>query len=367
MTRSMARFVRSHLSPAPGYMPGASELIDRPVVRLDWNESPYGLAPRAQQALVSFHASNRYPTYRQDRLRAALSAYMGFEPERIVPGAGLDDVFNTVAMLLLEPGDEVIISDPTFGVYRSLFALHGAVVLNVPLGREPDWELDVDSILGTVTRRTKLVMLCNPNNPTGHLFPRAAIERIVDGAPCPVGIDEAYAEFAGVDHRDLAHSRGNVILFRTLSKFAGLAGFRIGYGVFPESLVNYLPRVTPPFCNISSLGAEIAVASLADLEHLEANRDRIVAERERVRGELAKLPGVTPYPSATNFILFALPAADSASVLAALADRDVFLRRFGKPELGLQHCLRVTIGTPEENNTFLAALTAALVEAPVVG
>lgn len=362
MSRSMAAYVRSYLSPTTGYTPGASELTGRPVVRLDWNESPYGLSPKAQQALVSFRTSNRYPNYQQDGLRKALAAYTGFGPERIVPGAGLDDVFNTVAMLLIEPGDEIVIADPTFGVYRSLYSLHGGVIRNVPLGPAPDFALDVDGILDAVTDRTKLVILCNPNNPTGHLFPREAIERVVDDVPCLVGIDEAYAEFARTDHVDLAMSRDNVILFRTLSKFAGLAGFRIGYGMFPASLVDYLPRVTPPFCNISTLGAEIAIASLGDLEYLKQNRDRILAERERVRAELATIPGVIPYFSATNFVLFALPVSDSTGMLHALAERDIFVRRFGKPEFGLERCLRVTIGTPQENDAFLAALAEVLAD-----
>jgi histidinol-phosphate aminotransferase len=362
----MTSFVRSYLSPAAGYTPGASELTDKPVVRLDWNESPYGLSPKAQETLVTFRNSNRYPDYQQGRLRAALARYIGVGPERIVPGAGLDDVFNTVAMLLIEPGDEIIISDPTFGVYRSLFALHNGVVRNVPLGPAPNFALDVDGIIGAVTERTKLVILCNPNNPTGHLFSPEDIRRVVDGVPCLVGIDEAYAEFSGIDHLDLANSRDNVILFRTLSKFAGLAGLRVGYGIFPESLVAYVPRVTPAFGNISTLASEIAISSLDDLDYLQGNRDAILAERERVRVELARISGVTPFPSATNFILFSLPVEDSSTVQSALAARDVFVRRFGKPEFGLELCLRVTIGTPEENNAFLTALNAVLVAEPAI-
>jgi histidinol-phosphate aminotransferase len=361
----MTSFVRSYLTPAPGYTPGASELTDKPVVRLDWNESPFGLSPKAQQTLVSFRNGNRYPDYQQERLRAALARYIGVGAERIVPGAGLDDVFNTLAMLLIEPGDEIVIADPTFGVYRSLFSLHNGVVRNVPLGPAPDFALDVDGIIAAVTDRTKLVLLCDPNNPTGTLFPRADIERVVDSVPCLVGIDEAYAEFSGTDHLDLANTRDNVILFRTLSKFAGLAGFRVGYGNFPASLVPYLPRVIPAFGNISTLASEIAVASLDDLDYLKGNRDAILAERERVRAALSMLPGVTPYPSATNFILFALPVADSTGIQTALAERDIYVRRFGKPEFGLEHCLRVTISTPEENDAFLAALRDVLVAEPV--
>lgn len=362
MSNDITGYVRSHLTPSAGYTPGASRLTDRPVIRLDWNESPWPLSPRAQEVLANFRHGNRYPDYSQTPLRNALSEYVGFHPSHIVPGAGLDDVFMSLAMLLIEPGDEVIIAEPTFGIYRSLFALHGATVRNVPLGPAPDFALNVEGMLNAVNGKTKLVMLCNPNNPTGHLFPREVIEQVIDGVSCPVAIDEAYAEFSDVDHLDLVRSRDNVIALRTLSKFAGLAGFRVGYGIFPDALVPYLQRVTPAFANITTLSAEIAIASLQDLDYLKANRDRIVTERMRVTVALDAMPGVVPYPSATNFVLFRLPVSDSTSVLNDLAKHDVFIRRYGMPGWGLEDCLRVTIGTPAENDAFLTALSTVLQE-----
>jgi histidinol-phosphate aminotransferase len=362
MTTDLTDYVRSYLTPAAGYTPGASRLTDRPVIRLDWNESPWPLSPTAQEVLMNFRRGNRYPDYSQAPLRKALGEYVGFDPSRIVAGAGLDDVFMTLAMLLIEPGDEVVIAEPTFGIYRSLFTLHGAVIRNVPLGPAPEFALDVSGMLDAVSDKTKLVILCNPNNPTGHLFPREAIEQIVDGVSCPVAIDEAYAEFSGIDHLDLVESRNNVIVLRTLSKFAGLAGFRVGYGIFPEVLVPYLQRVTPAFANITTLSAEIAIASLHDLDYLKANRDRIVTERMRVIVALDALPDIQPFPSATNFVLFRLPVADSTSVLDALARHDIFIRRYGTPGWRLEDCLRVSIGTTAENDAFLAALSAVLQE-----
>lgn len=358
MARDMRSFVRSWITPAAGYTPGASELTDRPVVRLDWNESPYPLTPGAQAAMASFRNSNRYPDYRQAPLRKALGEYIGVDPERIVPGAGLDDVFNTIAMLFLEPGDDVVIADPTFGVYRSLFALHGATITDVPLGPPPGFALDAEGIVGAVGEKTKLVVLCNPNNPTGHVIPREQIEYVVDNVSCPVLIDEAYAEFAGISHMDLADRHDHVIVLRTLSKFAGLAGLRVGYGVFPGTLLPYVAKVTPAFANISLLSAEIAIASLADLDLLMAQRDQIVSERERVDAALNAANGLTAYPSGTNFILFATPLADSRPILQGLAARDVFVRKPSHP--GLEHCLRVSIGSAEENTAFLDALSEVL-------
>ncbi len=360
MSRPVTSFVRSWITPAAGYTPGASELTDRPVVRLDWNESPYPLTPKAQAALESFHTSNRYPDYRQMPLREALGAYIGVAAERIVPGAGLDDVFNTIGMLFLEPGDEVIIAEPTFGVYRSLYALHGAKVTSIPLGPAPDFGLDADGIVSAVGERTKLIVLCNPNNPTGHIIPRETIEQVVENVSCPVLIDEAYAEFAGISHMDLADRYDHVIVLRTLSKFAGLAGLRVGYGVFPEALLPYLNRVTPAFANISLLASDIAIAALRDLDLLEERRDEIVAQRGRVSTALNEIDGFTAYPSGTNFILFSTPLADSTPILRSLAERDVFIRK--PANAGLEHCLRVSIGTPEENTAFLDTLHIVLDE-----
>lgn len=353
-------FVRSTLTPEEGYHSVASRLSDEPTVRLDWNESPYPLSPKAQTVLHGFDRGHRYPDYRQAPLRAALGEYVGFDPERIAAGAGLDDVLNTLAMIVLEPNTEAIISDPTFGVYRTLFSLHGAEVVNVPLGPPPQFALDADGVIAAVTDKTRLVMICNPNNPTGNLLDRSAIEKIIANVSCPVAIDEAYAEFSGLDHLDLARTHDHVIVLRTLSKFAGLAGFRVGYGIFPEPLIPYLRRATPAFSNISALSAEIAIASLADLDHLKANRDRLVLERTRVSEALNAMEGVIAYPSATNFILFRLPVEDSTVVIEGLQRHRVFVRRYGTTGWGLENALRVTVGLPEENDAFISALTDVL-------
>ncbi|MGC4104911.1 MAG: histidinol-phosphate transaminase [Thermomicrobiales bacterium] len=352
--------IRTGVEPVTGYRPGASDLTTERTARLDWNESPFGLSPKAQAALESYDSGNRYPDYMQTPLREALSAYTGVEVDRIIPGAGLDDVFQTLAMLIINPGDEVIIHEPTFGVYRSLFSLNGATIVNVPLGPAPDFALNVDGIIAAVTERTKLVIICQPNNPTGHLFPRTDVERIITSVPCMVAIDEAYAEFSGTSQLDLAESYENVIVLRTLSKFAGLAGYRVGYGIFPKWTVPYLNRVAPPFFNISAISSAVATASLADLDVLNERLALLLAEREQLSANLEEIPGVTVHPSATNFILVDLPMETSEGMLADLAERRVFVRRFGHPDHGLGHCLRISIGSPEDNRLFLDTITELL-------
>jgi len=357
MTFDPGRLVRPHITPAASYTPGASPVDDPEAVRLDWNESPFGLSPRAQVAYDAYHSGNRYPTFNQDALITALARYVGVSPARVIAGAGLDDVFTTLAVTIIDPGDEVIISEPTFGVYRSLFELHGATVINVPLGPQPGFALDVETVIATVSSRTKLVIVCNPNNPTGTLFPAAAVRRIVENVDCPVAIDEAYAEFSGVSHLDLANAFPNVVLLRTLSKFAGLAGYRVGYGVFPDALMPYIRRAAPAFYNVSALSAAVAVASLNDLEHLSQNVSQLNAERERLLRAINAMPGATAYPSAANFLLIGVPDQGGKTIAARLAERRVHVRSYSGLLAG---CIRVSIGSPEENNTFLEALRAAL-------
>jgi histidinol-phosphate aminotransferase len=330
------------------------------VIRLDWNESPYGPSPKARAALAGFDAFHRYPEIDAGQLRTALGRYIGAPPSQVVPGAGLDDVLNTLALLLIEPGDRVIISEPTFGVYRTLFAIHGADVVNVPL--TPDFQLDPDAIIAANDRRTKLVIVCNPNNPTGTLFDPGHVEQIVAQAACLVAVDEAYAEFAGMSHRFLMARYSNVAILRTMSKFAGLAGLRVGYGVFPEALMPHLLRVMPAFGNVGAASSAAAIASLDDLPYLTEIVARIVADRDALALRLSSLPGVAPFPSMTNFLLVRLPVPSAAPIVARLANRGVFVRYFGRPELGLLDCLRVSTGTPEENMVLLDELTAALDE-----
>ncbi len=329
-------------------------------LRLDWNESPYGPSPKALAALAALDAHNRYPQFDAWVLREALGNYVGAPADQIVAGAGLDNVLETLMFLLIEPGDRVIVSEPTFMVYRILVAAHGGEVADVPL--RPDFTLDVDGILAAVDERTKLIVLCNPNNPTGNLFAPADIERVVAEAPCLVAIDEAYAEFAGVSSLDLMARYPNVAILRTLSKFAGLAGMRVGYGVFPEALMQYLLRVMPGFCNVSVAATTLAIAALADEEYNQGTVSRILADREALAERLRRIPGVEPLPSATNFLLVRLPLADASPVVRELARRGVYVRHFGNPDHAIADCLRVSVGTSEANAIFADELEAILTE-----
>jgi histidinol-phosphate aminotransferase len=353
-------FLRDAIRAMPTYVPSRPHQLPERLVRLDMNESPYGPSPKARAALAAFDQTHRYPDFAQTRLRAALSAYTGVPAEQIVAGAGLDDVLTTLCNLVLDPGDEIVISEPTFGVYRVLASLHAGVTVDAPL--TADFQLDPDGVLAAITPRTKFVIICNPNNPTGNLLDPAAIERVCAEAPCLVVIDEAYSEFAGTSHIGLMAKYPNVVIGRTMSKFAGMAGMRVGYGLFPEALVPHLAHATPPFHNVSMASAEAVIASLQDLDYLNGVVARIVADRDALSNQLRELPGVKPLDSSTNFLLVRLPVKNAEPVVQAMAQKGVLVRHFGRPELGIRDCLRVTIGATEENEIFLATLAETLQE-----
>jgi histidinol-phosphate aminotransferase len=327
-------------------------------IRLDWNESPYGPSPKAMAAIANFGTHHRYPEFDAWTLREAIGRYIGAPANRIVAGAGLDNVLETLVHLLVAPGDRVIISEPTFLVYELLVLGHGGEPVDVPL--LPGFALDADGILDAVDERTKFILICNPNNPTGNLFDSKVIERVVAEAPCVVAIDEAYAEFAGASLLPLMEHYPNLVILRTMSKFAGFAGMRVGYGVFPESLMPYLLRIMPGFCNVSAVATAAAVAALADEEYNRSVVSRIVADRDMLASQLRELPGVEPQPSATNFLLVRLPVADAGPVVRELANRGIYVRHFGNPAMGLGDCLRVSIGTTADNEIFLNELETLL-------
>lgn len=354
-----AKLVRSAIHHLPHYArEGAPAVKPAREIRLDWNESPYGPSPKALAAVAALAAHNRYPEFDAWELREAIGRYAGVPADRIVAGAGLDNVLETLMYLLIEPGDRVIISEPTFMVYELLVRGHGGEAVDVPL--HPDFALDADGILAAIDQRTKLILICNPNNPTGNLFDPAAVARIVADAPCLVAIDEAYAEFAGASHLASMDEAPNLAILRTLSKFAGLAGARVGYGVFPESLMPYLLRVMPGFCNVSAAATAAAIAALADHEYNRATVHRIVGDREALADRLRAIPGVDPLPSATNFLLVRLPVDNAGPVVRELANRGVYVRHFGNPAFGIADCLRVSIGTPEDNAVFADELESIL-------
>jgi histidinol-phosphate aminotransferase len=325
------------------------------LVKLDANENPYGPAPRALAALASERFYHIYPDPGQTRLRAALSDYTGQPAERILAGAGADELIDLILRLCVAPGDAVIDCPPTFGMYRFDTGVCGGRVVVVP--RLPDFGLDLPAIERAAAESgAKALFLTAPNNPTGNPLPPAELERLLR-LPLLVVVDEAYVEFAGVGQgfAPWVARHENLAVLRTFSKWAGLAGLRVGYGLLPEWLAEQLWKIKQPY-NVSVAGQEAAIASLEDRALLLANVERLVAERERLYGLLAEVPFLRPLPSAANFILCRVAGRPAREVKLALERQGVLVRYYSSALL--QDYVRASVGTPAQTDALLAALAA---------
>ncbi|MSP59330.1 MAG: histidinol-phosphate transaminase [Myxococcales bacterium] len=333
-------------------------------VKLDANESPYSPPAAFLDALaeeVRGVALHRYPDPRASRLRAAIAADLGQPEERLVLGNGSDELIGLLASTFAEPrlGERearMVYPGPSFVVYRTAAAAAGMEVCEAPLG--PRFEADYDALAETLARaRPSLVFVATPNNPTGTEWPRAAIERLVLEHPDVVIIvDEAYAAYSRTSFLDLVDRAENCAVMRTYSKI-GLAGLRVGVLVAQPALAREVEKVRPPYNlgTLPQLAAELAIRRFSG--ELTRHVDEVVAERERLCAAFATLPGVEWFPTSANLVL--IRVAEAHRVFAGLASRGVLVRNLSRPG-PLAGCLRVTVGTPDENDRFLTALRAVL-------
>ncbi|MDA4114834.1 MAG: histidinol-phosphate aminotransferase family protein, partial [Thaumarchaeota archaeon] len=261
-----------------------------------------------------------------------------------------------ITKVFLEPGDEVIIPTPTYSMYRISSSIMGAGVMNVP--RRRDFSLDVEKILASVNPKTRVIFLCNPNNPTGEYTPIADVERLAEQSGVAVAIDEAYFEFCQKSAIDLSDRLENVIVCRTLSKAFSMAGVRIGYLVAKEETVRKLNVVRPPN-SLSVISLFLAQSALAHRDEMERNVNSTVEERGRLLRRLREIRGIEVYPSETNFVLFRVLNGGADTVHGKLMRLGLVLRNLSKVP-GVENCLRCTVGTPEINHRLVAELESAL-------
>lgn len=336
------------------------------IIKLDANENPYGPSPRALAALAALGSPDQalrsaiYPDPEHNRLRAKISSHLGQPLNRIVCGAGSDELIDLLMRLTLTPGSTMIDCPPTFGMYAFNAGLHSAKVVEVP--RDEQFNIDIEAIAEAAERGGRLLFLPAPNNPTGNPLARTDIERLLE-LPMLLVVDEAYAEFAGISALDMVEHAPNLVILRTFSKWAGLAGLRVGYGVMHEELAAQLWKIKQPY-NVNVAALIAAEASLDDADWLMANVARLNAERDRLLVELAQLPGLSPCPSAANFILCKVSAgrgtaAERASgIRDELRKRGILIRYYPRPDLC--EYVRFTVGTPQQNDTVLATLREIL-------
>jgi histidinol-phosphate aminotransferase len=263
-----------------------------------------------------------------------------------------------LALALAQPGRKVLSVDPGFVMYRMIALFAGMEYVGVPL-RPDDFALDLSPVLEAIEReRPALIFIAYPNNPTGNLFDPEAIARIIEAAPGLVVVDEAYGPFTDQSFMTRLGDWPNLLVLRTVSKM-GLAGLRLGYLAGPEGWLTEIDKTRLPY-NINCLTQASTVFALRHKAVLDEQAEAIRAERARLFDALAAIPGVRPYPSEANFILIRLPAASADACFAGIKARGVLVKNLNGAHPLLADCLRVTVGTPEENRSFLSALASAL-------
>ena len=327
-----------------------SEQLNRPskdIVKLDANENPYGPSPRVVEVLAEAPYLHIYPDPESRVLRAALADYVNLEANYLLAGNGADELIDLVMRLFIEPGDAVINCPPTFGMYAFDADVNGARLINVR--RRPDFSIDIEQVEALFEtsgagggRPIKLIFVTSPNNPDGSILDDDSLKRLLN-LPAVVVLDEAYIEFSGGSRIQWVAQHPNLIVLRTFSKWAGLAGIRVGYGAFPLNIIYHLWKIKQPY-NVTVTGQLAAQASLADRDRLLSNVARLVTEREKFYTELDQIDWLSPYPSQANFILCKVSGRQASEIKQKLADQGILVRYYNSP--GLTDHLRFSIGTP---------------------
>ena len=355
---NVTRLIRPTVFGFQGYTPvepfeRLSEKLGIPleqIVKLDANENPYGCSPKAQEAVANFERYHIYPDSFGVELCEALEKYVGVSRNQIAVANGSDELLDFLARLFISPGDKAVTAIPTFPMYRFNVTLFEGELVEVP--RDENFDIKIDDLVAAVEDRTKMIMIASPNNPTGNPVAEEHVRRMLETGVVVV-IDEAYAEFAGQSCAKMVNDYENLIVLRTFSKWAGLAGLRAGYGVFHPELIKYLWRVKPPYTmNVAAQAA--AIASLEDADYLMHNVRLLVAERERMAAELAKLGYMHVYPSAANYLYVKVLRGDALAIKKALEKHGIFVRYYD--EEYLRGGFRITVGKPEHTDALLAAL-----------
>jgi len=353
----MSRYLRADVQGMHGYavQPSAG------FVKVDTMENPFRLPDDLRKQLgerLAEVALNRYPAERGDVLRAELARHARM-PDGcdIMLGNGSDELISLLTLAADVPGNVVMAPLPGFVMYEMSAKLQGLKFVGVPL--TPDFELDGPAMLAAVREhQPALLYIAYPNNPTANLWNDDVVDAIIEAAPGLVVIDEAYQPFAARDSLDRLKRHEHVLLMRTMSKF-GLAGVRIGYMMGRRPLIAEVDKLRPPF-NVSVLNCEAALFALEHADEYARQAATIRAEREKLHGEIAKLPGVHPFPSEANMILARVP--DAKRVFEGMRARGVLVKNVSGLHPLLANCIRITIGTPQENPQTLAALRGALEE-----
>ena len=336
-------------------------------VKLNQNENPWDLPESLKRRVLAQALArpwSRYPTFDPRELALALAAFSGWRADGILAGNGSNELIEALLVVTVGGGTRVVIPEPTFTLYALLTTILGGEAVRVPMSSSPagSFVYDLDVLLEA--RRASgapLTIVCSPNNPTGTSLSNSEVERLCGDGDGLVVIDEAYHEFAGASVVPLLARHPNLIVLRTFSKAMGLAGLRVGYLLASPELVREVNKARLPY-NVNFFSQLAALAALEERETLAGNVRRLVEGRERLLARLGDVPGVRAHASDANFFLLEVLSADPKAVFDAMARRGVLVRDVTAYPL-LARCLRVSVGSDEENDAFLHALGTALAEA----
>jgi histidinol-phosphate aminotransferase len=323
-------------------------------VKLDANEHPFVLPPVVQEAVLQALAMvpiNRYPDPEAEGLRRTLAKMLDVVPDMLLLGNGSDELVQLALVACGAPGAAVLTPTPTFSMYGLGALMLDQRAVEVPL--TADWELDVPQMLAAIAReQPRVTFLATPNNPTANCFDGAAVRQLIEAVPGIIVVDEAYYEFSGQTVIPLLKAYPRLLVFRTLSK-VGMAGLRVGILVGDAALVHEINKVRLPY-NLNAYSQVAAHVVLQHWEMLVPQFRALIQERERLRESLRRIPGVTVFPSQANFLLAHI-AAGAARAWEALGAQGILVRHFpGSP--ALKDCLRITVGTPAENELLTSTL-----------
>jgi histidinol-phosphate aminotransferase len=359
-----------HVKPAVRALKAYTLAEREATVKINQNENPWDL-PEALKRRVLERALarpwSRYPAFDPSELTQGLARFSGWKPEGVLAGNGSNELIEALLLATVGPDTRVVIPEPTFTLYALLAAVMGGALERVPLiapaaGARAGFAYDVDAIL-TVRRasRAALTIVCSPNNPTGNSLAAADVERLCRDGDGLVVIDEAYHEFAGTSVVPLLERHPNLVVLRTFSKAMALAGLRVGYLLASPELVREVNKARLPY-NLNVISQMAALATLEEPGALREGVRRLVSERDRLLKLLGDLLGVRAHVSDANFFLLELETADPKAVWDGLARRGVLVRDVTSYPM-LERCLRVSVGSRDDNDAFLHALGAALIEA----
>ena len=354
---SVRRLIREHLVSVQTYDPvdPPEQLAKRAgipedqIVKLNGNENPRQPSENVREAVASA-PFNLYPDPLQRSVRSALAEYTGMSEENIIAGAGSDELIDLLFRLFISPGDNILDCEPTFAMYGFCARVAGGTVRLAQ--RDELFDIDVHAVRHAIDERTKIIFVSSPNNPTGNLAAGKQIERLLETGLLVV-VDEAYYEFCNSTVAHMIPYFDNLVVLRSMSKWGGLAGLRVGYGMMSRELVQHVIDIKSPY-NLSVASEAALIASLQEAPTLMAEVDRIVQERGRMFDLLSTIQGVTPWPSAGNFLLCQFGPGRAGQVYDGLARRGIFVRKFGAERL--QDHFRVSVGTSDQTDRLVDAL-----------